>query len=108
MDVTNYYAAFYSDFFQYMKRKKIYVNERQRKNLGDTWVEMLHEFVGQLVTDKRKGSSINSIYDEMCSLFPVICSEETTNEDDQLIRVFEALRYTRKLRQQMKEEESRW
>jgi len=108
MDATNFYTAFYSEFFQYMKRKKIYVNARQRKNLKDTWIEMLHEFVGQLVTNKEKGSSINSIYDEMCDLFPVICKKEITNEDDQLIHTFDTLRYIRMLRNQMKEEKQPW
>jgi len=103
MDVANFYIAFYSDFFQYMKRKKIYVSERQRKNLKDAWIEMLHEFVGQLVTNKDKGNHINCIYDEMCDLFPGICNKEITNEDDQLIHVFETLRYIRILRNQMKE-----
>ena len=103
MNATNFYEAFYSDFFNYMKRKKIYVSKRQRKNLKDTWSEMLHEFVGQLVTNKEKGSHINCIYDEMCDLFPTICNKEIENEDDQLIHVFETLRYIRMLRNQMKE-----
>lgn len=99
------YEAFYSEFFQYIKKKRIYVPEQQKRNLGDAWLELLHEFVGQLVTRREKGCSINSIYDEMCDLFPAVCSKEIQNEDDQLIIVFETLRYVRKLRKQMKEEE---
>lgn len=105
MDTVMYYEAFYSDFFQYMKRKQVYVSERQRKNLGDEWTEMLHEFVGQLITKDNRGSSINSIYDEMCDLFPAICSREIQNEDDQLLLVFNSLRYVRNLRKKIKEEQ---
>lgn len=106
MDTRTYYEALYSDFFQYIDKKRIYVSDRQKRNLGDAWMEMLHEFVGKLVVKKSKGSSINLIYDEMCDLFPAICSREIQNEDDQLILVFDTLRYVRKLRKQIKEGEN--
>lgn len=104
MDTKTFYEAFYSGFFQYMKSRRIYVSDRQKKNMGDAWMEMLREFVGKLVTRKDKGSSINSIYDEMCDMFPEICSREVQNEDDQLMLVFDTLRYVRKLRKQIKED----
>lgn len=104
MNAADYYEAFYSDFFQYMKKRRIYVSDKQKKNIGDAWLEMLHELVGQLVCDRRKGSSVNMIFDEMRCLFPHIFSIEIINEDDQLICVFETLRYVRKLRKQMQEE----
>lgn len=102
-DTLTYYEMFYSDFFQYMKRKKVYVPKRQRRSLGDAWNELLHEFVGQLVCDREKGSSVDSIFGELCSLYPHLFSDEIVNEDDELILVFETLRYTRKLRKGMRE-----
>lgn len=104
MDAATFYEAFYSDFFQYMKRKRIYVSEQQKKNLGDTWMELLREFVGQLVTSREKGGGINSIYDEMCDPFHTVCDKEIQNEDDQLIFVFDTLRYIRNLRKEMEKE----
>lgn len=104
MDTAMYYEVFYSDFFRYITGKRIYVSEKQRKNLGNTWTEMLREFVGQLVIKSDRGSSINSVYDEMCDLFPAIYSREVKNEDDQLILVFDTLRYVRNLKKQIKEE----
>lgn len=104
METLTYYEMFYSDFFQYMKKKRIYVPKRQRRSLGDGWHELLHEFVGQLVCDKSKGSSIDSIFGELCSMYPHLFSSEVINEDDELILVFETLRYTRKLRKKMQEE----
>lgn len=107
MDTLTYYEMFYSDFFQHIKKKKIYVPKRQRKNLGDAWNELLHEFVGQLVCDREKGSGIDNIFGELCSLYPYLFSREIMNEDDELILVFETLRYTRKLRKQMQEDKLR-
>lgn len=98
MDALTYYELFYSDFFRYMEKRKIYVSDKQKRSLGDAWMEMLHEFVGKLVCDKQKGSGINNIYGEMCSMYPHLFSEDVINEDDQLIIVFDTLRYARRLR----------
>lgn len=102
-DATAYEEALFSGFYQYMNKKKIYVPERQKKNLGDRWKEMLGEFIGQLTCNKSKGSSINSIYDELCDLFPAICDKDIQNEDDQLIYVFDMLRYARITRKRFEE-----
>lgn len=106
MDALTYYELFYSDFFWYMEKRKIYVSEKQKRSLGDAWTEMLHEFVGKLVRDRQKGSSIDSIYGEMCSMYPHLFSEDVINEDDRLIIVFDTLRYARRLRKQAQEEKT--
>lgn len=92
---------FYDDFYRYAKKTRLYINERTRKEIGrDTWKELLIEFVGQLTTDRTRGSSLNSIWEEIVGLFPYLFSIETANEADQLLEFFRVYREARKERKQ--------
>lgn len=89
----------YKDFYEYAYNKRFYVNEWTRKEIGrDTWKELLKEFVGRLTTDRTRGSSINSIWEELVALFPYLFSIEVANEADQLLEFFRVYREARKER----------
>ena len=92
----------YKDFYDYMKNKRFYVSPRIRKELGDTWKEMLKEYVGQLVTDRRNGSDVNSLWEEIVSMFPHLFTIELINETDQLIKLFSTYKEARNERKQQK------
>ncbi|MDF2842500.1 MAG: phage tail tape measure protein family, core region [Herbinix sp.] len=94
----------YEGFSSYMLGKKIFISRDLVKSLGkDTWICLLKEFVGSFTTDRRKGIAIDCLYDEMKSLFPFLLSEDTTNQEDQLLETFEVLRQARKIKKEIKE-----
>ena len=63
---------FYDDFYRYAKQMRLYVNEWTRKEIWrDTWKELLKEFVGQLTIDRARGSSLNSIWEELVGIFRI-------------------------------------
>ena len=87
---------FYDDFYRYARKTRLYVNEWTRKEIGrDTWKELLKEFVGQLTIDRARGSSLNSIWEELVGIFPYLFSIETANEADQLLEFFRVYREAR-------------
>ena len=97
----------YEDFYNYMKGKKFYVGSRTKQELGTVWNEMLKEYVGQLVTDRRNGSDVNSIWEEIVGMFPHLFTIELINETDQLLKVFEVYKAARKERKgEVKEKEA--
>lgn len=67
-----FYDDFYDDFYRYARKTRLYVNEWTRREIGrDTWKELLKEFVGQLTIDRTRGSSLNSIWEELVGIIPV-------------------------------------
>ena len=90
-------AGLYDDFACYMYGKRIYVSQTLTRNLGkDTWNDLLKEFVGYFTIDRKKGIAIDCLYEEMKGLFPYLFSEETINQEDQILETFENLRSARK------------
>ena len=95
----------YDDFYRYARKARLHVNEWTRKEIGrDTWKELLKVFVGQLTIDRARGSSLNSIWEELADIFPYLFSIETANEADQLLELFRAYREARKERKQERHE----
>lgn len=95
----------YKDFYEYAYNKRFYVNEWTRKEIGrGIWKELLKEFVGQLTIDRRKGSSINGIWEELVAALPYLFNMETANEADQLLEFFRVYREARKERKRNKSE----
>lgn len=84
---VEYYLYMYKEFYDYIKRKRIYVTEAQIKDLGDLWKETLKYQIGKYTRSKEKGTSLNTLYDELVSLFPQLFYAEDVNDCDQL-RVF--------------------
>lgn len=96
---------FYDNFYRYARQTRLYVNEWTRKEIGrDIWKELLKEFVGQLTIDRTRGSSLNSIWEELVGIFPYLFSIETANEADQLLEFFRVYREARKERKQDRHE----
>lgn len=90
-------AGLYDNFICYMYGKRIYVSRTLKRSLGkDTWNDLLKEFVGYFTIDKKKGIDIDCLYEEMKGLFPYLFSEETINQEDQILETFENLRCARK------------
>lgn len=90
----------YDDFYKYISGKCFYVNELVKRELGvDTWREYLREFVGYFTTDRKKGTAIDTIWDELRSLFLWLLPD-TADPAEQLRAVFECMREARKERRE--------
>ena len=97
-------AGYYDEFEIYMRGKRIYVSRSLVRNLGkDEWNGLLKEFIGYFTVDRAKGIAIDCLYDEMKGLFPFLFSEETINQEDQLLETFENLRNARKYKKEIRE-----
>jgi hypothetical protein len=96
-------AGLYDGFECYMRGKRIYVSRSLARNIGkDTWNGLLKEFIGYFTFDRKKGIAIDCLYDEMKCLFPCIFSEDTINQEDQLLETFENLRNARKYKKEIR------
>lgn len=86
----------YDQFYSYFKDKKIYVSDDLKKALsGDEYKELLNNNIGHIVKDASKGVSIDSIWNEMTSMFPEHFADNITNQADQIKRAFEVLAQAR-------------
>ena len=104
-DITATIMVFslYDDFVKYMSSKRIYVSRSLIRSLGkDAWNELLKEFVGYFTVSKVKGLAIDCLYDEMECLFPHLFTQETTNQEDQLLETFECLRKARNYKKEIR------
>lgn len=96
-------TGLYDDFESYMHGKKIYVSRMLANSLGkDVWNSLLKEFIGYFTIDRRKGISIDCLYEEMKSLFPHIVSDEIINQEDQLLEIFDNLRAARENKKEIR------
>lgn len=86
----------YDQFYSYFKDKKIYVSDDLKKALsGDEYKDLLNNNIGHIVRDVSKGTSIDSIWSEMTSLFPEHFSTDIINQAEQIQRAFQVLAQAR-------------
>ena len=89
-------TGIYDDFFNYFKDKKIFVSDALKKELGeDNYKELLQNNVGKIVRDASKGVSIDSIWEEMKTLFPEHFAENITTQADQITHAFDLMKKAR-------------
>lgn len=87
----------YEDFYNYIYGKKIYISKVIIKDMGRReWYDLLHEFVGVLVIDRRSGIAVDSLYMELIELFPWIFTEDEITEQDQLEKILSTYRQARR------------
>lgn len=86
----------YDQFYSYFKNKKIYVSDDLKKALsGDEYKDLLNNNIGHIVRDASKGTSIDSIWGEMTSMFPEHFADNIVTQADQIKRAFEVLALAR-------------
>lgn len=82
----------YDQFYSYFKDKKIYVSDDLKKAMsGDEYKDLLNNNIGHIVRDASKGTSIDSIWGEMTSMFPEHFADNIVTQADQIKRAFEVL-----------------
>lgn len=86
----------YDQFYSYFKNKKIYISDDLKKAMsGDEYKDLLNNNIGHIVRDVSKGTSIDSIWSEMTSLFPEHFSTDIINQAEQIQRAFQVLAQAR-------------
>ena len=84
-----YGFCIYEEFYNYIYGKRVYVSKTLIRQYGRReWYDLLHEFVGAFVIDKRRGIAID--------LFPWIFTEEEVAEQDQLEKILDTYRQARR------------
>lgn len=86
----------YDEFYNYFKNKKIYISDDLKKAMsGDEYKDLLNNNIGHIVRDASKGTSIDSIWGEMTSMFPEHFSTDIINQAEQIQRAFQVLAQAR-------------
>lgn len=86
----------YDQFYSYFKDKKIYISDELKSAMGeDLYKEISNANIGRIVRDSVKGVSIDSIWDEMTTLFPEHFASNITNQVDQIVKAFDVLKAAR-------------
>lgn len=86
----------YDQFYSYFKDKKIYISDELKSAMGeDLYKEISNANIGKIVRDATKGVSIDSIWDEMTTLFPEHFASDITNQVDQIVKAFDVLKAAR-------------
>lgn len=86
----------WQDFYDYFKNKRIYVSDMLKFDIGKSeFKELLHQNLGNIVSDATKGINLDSAWGELSERFPTLIPKDTINAADQLITVLENLKKVR-------------
>lgn len=86
----------WQDFYNYFKNKRIYVSDMLKFDIGKSeFKELLHQSLGNIVSDATKGINLDSAWGELTERFPTLIPKDTINAADQLITVLENLKKVR-------------
>lgn len=86
----------WQDFYNYFKNKRIYVSDMLKFDIGKSeFKELLHQNLGNIVSDATKGINLDSAWGELTERFPTLIPKDTINAADQLITVLENLKKVR-------------
>lgn len=84
--------------YQVLRTAKYQMPEYIIKGFGSSeWYSLLHEIVGRFVTVKR-GSRIDTLYQELSDNYPYLLDPEIINQEDQLLELIEFERKYRSLK----------
>ena len=86
----------WQDFYNYFKNKRIYVSDMLKFDIGKSeFKELLHQNLGNIVSDATKGINLDSAWGELTERFPTLIPKDTINAADQLVTVLENLKKVR-------------
>jgi len=86
----------YEDFYDHIKKRKVYVPLRVARDIPDYNAYRKNLF-GTLYLSMQSGESIETLYDEICSTFPGILKADVINESDMLLEIVDATLYAQNL-----------
>lgn len=82
----------YEDFYNYIKKRQVYVPARVVKDIPD-YNAYRKSLFGTLYLSMKSGESIETIYKDICNEFPGILKENIWNTSDMLLEIVDATLY---------------
>ena len=82
----------YEDFYNYIKKRQIYVPTHVASDVPD-YNAYRKRLFGTLYLSMKSGESIESLYKEICKKFPGILKTDIWNVPDMLIEIVDATLY---------------
>lgn len=89
----------YEDFYQQIKKRKIYVPMRVARDIPD-YNAYRKALFGTLYLSMKSGDSIETLYNDCCIAFPGIIKGGYTHEADMLVELVDAILYAQSILQQ--------
>ena len=86
----------YEDFYNQIKKRKVYVPARVASDIPDYNMYRKSLF-GTLYLSMKSGESIETLYSEICNNFPGILTPDIINQSDMLLEIVDAVIYAQRL-----------
>lgn len=95
-DYDFYGYSEYEDFYNQIKRRKIYVPKQVARDIPD-YNAYRKDLFGTLCLSMQSGESIEEIYSELRRSFPSIINDNAINPSDMLLEIVDATLYAQNL-----------
>lgn len=93
----------YDKFNDYIFHTILYIRPTLVRDIGPTtWLYYLKKYVGQFTVDYEMGFGVDTIYQELCEVFPYLFENDIINEHDQLLKILETIDAARRERDDQK------
>ena len=91
-DYDLYGYSEYEDFYNQIKKRKVYVPIRVARDIPD-YNAYRKALFGTLYLSNQSGESIEALYDELCIDFPGILKSDLINDTDMLLEIVDVTLY---------------
>ena len=95
-DYDFYDNSEYEDFYNQVKRRKIYVPLKVARDIPD-YNAYRKSLYGTLCLSMQSGESIETLYNELCRAFPGIVERGILNQSDMLLEIVDATLYAQNI-----------
>lgn len=98
-DYDSYGYSEYEDFYNEIKKRKIYVPVRVSRDIPD-YNAYRKSLFGTLYLSLKSGESIEALYNVLCRTFPGIVKSGYVNDSDMLLEIADAVLYAQSVLKQ--------
>lgn len=95
-DYDIYGYSEYADFYDQIKKRKVYVPVRVARDIPD-YNAYRKALFGTLYLSNQSGESIEALYDELCTDFPDILKGDFINDTDMLLEIVDVTLYAQSI-----------
>lgn len=95
-DDDSYYDSEYEDFYNQIKRRKIFVPTQVAHDIAD-YNAYRRNLFGTLCLSMQSGESIEALYYELRKDFPGIINDDCINQSDMLLEIVDATLYAQNI-----------
>lgn len=95
-DYDLYGYSEYEDFYDQIKKRKVYVPVRVARDIPD-YNAYRKALFGTLYLSNQSGEPIEALYDELCTDFPGILKSDFINDTDMLLEIVDVTLYAQSI-----------